>query len=204
MRHHIWIVGINLFTAIIVWWQYTNMRDPFLDWSHGFLHKSHRLQNKRRGANEELALSKNFYRLYKYMYIQTVGGARAEDIIGSLHRVVEDPHLKDAFMRIAAISSQSNDLSMAIQYMKTCFPHEDGRLLVSILESVVSTGVSKEAFFRMDHMMFQKYLSQLRWETQRIRRRYFYAVVCFVAAVSGLLLFPILDQMFASADLIFR
>lgn len=154
--------------------------------------------------NSNTALSKNFYRLYKYMYIQSTSGSRAEDMLKSLHLVITSKSLKKTLLHMSAMIAHNNDVSKAIQFLKKEFKHDDGAILVGIMESLAISGLSKDAFVRLDHMLFQKYLSQLRQDTKNIGKLYFYAVVCFVVSASGVIFLPLIDQMFKSANIIFK
>lgn len=149
-------------------------------------------------------LAKSFYRIYKYMYIQSKSGARPEEILKSLHRVLPDKKIKVIFLQMSVLISQSNDLKKGISHIKESFRNEEGILMAGILESILTNGLSSEAYFRLDQMLFQKYLTQLKEETTKTRRLYFYAVVCFVFAASGVLFLPLIDQMMKSTNLIFN
>ncbi|HSN65266.1 MAG TPA: hypothetical protein VLS94_01440, partial [Fusibacter sp.] len=149
-------------------------------------------------------LTKNFYRLYKYMYLQSASGSRPEELLKTLYRVVSTKKLRKSLLQMSVIISQSNDVQKALKYLRHQFNHEEGLILIGILESIAISGLSKEAFLRLDHMLFQKYLSQMRRDTTRIKRLYFYSVVCFVAAASGVLFLPLIDQMLKSANIIFN
>lgn len=148
-------------------------------------------------------LAKNFYRIYKYLYVQTASGARSEDILKSMHQIVEHSNLKKILISMSAILAQTNDIEEALNYLKIKFNHEEGEILIGILKSITVCGLSQESFLRLDHMLFQKYLSQLRRDTTQIKRTYFYAIVCFTVAASMIIFIPLLEQMLNSANIIF-
>lgn len=152
----------------------------------------------------QTTLSKNFYRMYKYLYIQSASGSRAEDMLKSMHLVVYDKELKKTLLKMSAMISQSNDVHKSLSFLKSKFSNDDGEVLIGILESIAISGLSQDAFLRLDHMLFQKYLSQLRKDTQKIKRIYFASVLFFVLAASGIILVPLLDQMLMSANIIFN
>ena len=91
------------------------------------------------------ALVKNFYRIYKYLYVQTCSGTRAEDILKNMYQMVSDKALRKSLLQMAAIITQSNDVHKAISTFKKSIKHEDGDILVGILESITMTGLSKES-----------------------------------------------------------
>lgn len=152
----------------------------------------------------QTTLAKNFYRMYKYLYLQAASGSRAEDMLRSMHLVVYDKELKKTLLKMSAMISQSNDVHKSLLYLRSQFKNDDGDVLISILESIAISGLSKDAFLRLDHMLFQKYLSQLRKDTQKIKQTYFISVVFFVIAASGVILVPLMDQMLLSANIIFK
>lgn len=164
--------------------------------------RRYKKRKKVRYTKEKLA--KNFYRMYKYLYLQTSSGARAEDMLKNLNRVINDHTIKKPLIQMSVIISQSNDVKVGLDYLRQVFKGEDGAMLISILENIAISGLSNDAFLRLDHMLFQKYLAQLQRETSRIKKRYFFAVICFVIAASSVILFPLLDQMMKSANIIFN
>jgi hypothetical protein len=148
--------------------------------------------------------SKQLYRIYKYLYLQSSSGMRGEDIIKSLHRIIYKQPLKDLLLKMSATVAQTHDIAYAIQQFRRHFNEEDGEMLMSIFETMRLSGLSKDAYMRLDQMMFQKYLIQMGRDTQRIRRLYFYAVTSFIIAACLLLFLPIVDQMMKSAEIIFQ
>ena len=157
-----------------------------------------------RSKQSQTELIKNFYRLYKYMYLQSASGSRPEELLKTLYRVVNAKKLRKSLLQMSVIISQSNDVQKALNYLRHQFNHEEGLILIGILESIAISGLSNEAFLRLDQMLFQKYLSQMRRDTSHIKRLYFYSVVFFVAAASGVLFLPLIDQMLKSANIIFK
>ena len=194
-----WVVVINALAVSVGGWALMEVR------TLQFIKPSFKMRTKVlvKRQSTGTALVKNFYRIYKYLYVQTNSGTRAEDILKNMYQMVSDKVLRKALLQMAAIITQSNDVHKAISSFKKSIKHEDGDVLVGILESITMTGLSKESFMRLDQMLFQKYLTQMRRDTRQIRKMYFFAVVCFVVAASGLLFFPLMDQMLKSAHIIF-
>lgn len=99
--------------------------------------------------------SKQLYRIYKYLYLQSSSGMRGEDIIKSLHRIIYKQPLKDLLLKMSATVAQTHDIAYAIQQFRRHFNEEDGEMLMSIFETMRLSGLSKEAYMRLDQMMFQ-------------------------------------------------
>lgn len=149
-------------------------------------------------------LAKHFYRMYKYLYLQTSSGARAEEILKTLYQIVSDSHLRKSLLHMSVVITHSNDVGVGLDYLRKVFKGEDGLMLIGILENISRSGLSNDAFLRLDHMLFQKYLAQLQRETKEIKRKYFLSVTCFVIAASSIIFIPLLDQMMRSANIIFN
>lgn len=162
--------------------------------------RSMRLKSKRKHNTE---LSKNFYRLYKYITIQITAGSRPEDIYKSLYKIVNAKALKAELLQFSVILTQRHDIKESLDGLKKQFDFDEGQIFVGILESMSGTGLSADAFMRLDHMLFQKYLSNIRAGTDKVKQLYLVAVITFTAVTTCMLLFPILHQMFYSAKKIF-
>lgn len=152
---------------------------------------------------QNIELSKNFYRLYKYITIQVTAGSRPEDIYKSLYKIVHAKALKTELLKFSVILTQRHDIKQGIEGLKKQLDFDEGQIFVGILESMSGSGLSADAFMRLDHMLFQKYLSGIRAGTDKVRQLYLAAVITFTAVTTCMLLFPILHQMFYSAKKIF-
>lgn len=151
----------------------------------------------------EKALIQNFYRLYKFVHLQLEVGTRKEEIYKALYKVVDAPSLKKTLFQMSVIISQSHDVCMGIDYLKSKWKYGEGQLFVSLMESMEQTYLNQQTFSRLDHVMFQKYLANIRNETERIKRQYWLLVASFTFIVTIMLLMPILSQMLYSSKQIF-
>ncbi|MGX8796529.1 hypothetical protein ACR6HW_10710 [Fusibacter sp. JL298sf-3] len=152
---------------------------------------------------DEKAISKNFYRLYKYIHLQISVGTRAEEIYKSLYRVVENKRLKSQLRQMSVIIAQSHDIERGIDYLKQTLTTQEGKTFVNVIDNMKGFGLAESSFMRLDHMLFQKYLSNIRNETEKIKKRYFRIVVLFTIVTTLMLLLPIINQMIVSAKNIF-
>lgn len=150
------------------------------------------------------ALTRNFYRIYKYIHLQLSVGTRVEEIFKSMYRVVYNKKLKNVLFEMSVIVSHSFDVNKGIQHLKKQMNDDEGLLFISIIENMQTSGLSLKAFERLDQMLFQKYLSNIRKETQKVKRLYFKAVMVFTLVVTIMLVFPLIDQMLVSAKIIFQ
>lgn len=152
---------------------------------------------------QDKQLSKNFYRLYKYIHLQLDVGTRKEEIYKTLYQVVEHRALKRTLLQMSVIISQHHEVARGIEYLKKQWKHSEGKIFIGLLESMESTVLNAQTFTRLDHMLFQKYLSQMRYETDKIKRAYGIVVALFTLIISVMLMMPIISQMMISAKQIF-
>lgn len=152
---------------------------------------------------QDKQLSKNFYRLYKYIHLQLDVGTRKEEIYKTLYQVVEHRTLKKTLLQMSVIISQHHEVSRGIVYLKKQWKHSEGQIFIGLLESMETSVLNAQTFTRLDHMLFQKYLSQMRYETDKIKRAYGLVVALFTLIISVMLMMPIVHQMMISAKQIF-
>lgn len=151
----------------------------------------------------EKALSKGFYRIYKFIHLQCAVGTRSEDIYKQIYRVAANKAIEKPLLEMAVIVSQSHDVERGIGHLKTYFKHDAGEMFIGILENMQSVKFSNQAFERLDHLLFQKYLAGIRVETQKIKRMYFSVILILTVVTTLMLLIPLIDQMLFSAKQIF-
>lgn len=151
----------------------------------------------------EKALIHNFYKLYKFIHLQLEVGTRKEEIYKALYKVVDAPSLSKTLLQMSVIISQSHDACMGIEYLKSKWKYGEGQLFVSLMESMEQSYLNQQTFSRLDHVMFQKYLANIRSETESIKRQYWLLVATFTFIVTIMLLMPILSQMLYSSKQIF-
>ncbi len=153
---------------------------------------------------ERYYTTQSFYKIYKYFQIQIETGARPEEILKSLFRIVEYPKFKEKLFHFSAIISQSHDVQQGLDYLKSQITDAEGKIFISITENIVSAGGKQETFSRLNYLMFQKYLSNIREDTKRIKRKYLYAVILFTTMVTMMLLIPLINEMMVSTKMIFN
>ncbi|MBF4695465.1 hypothetical protein [Fusibacter ferrireducens] len=153
---------------------------------------------------DQYMTTQSFYKIYKYLQIQLETGARAEDIFKSLYRVVAYPKFRKKLFQFSVIISQSHDVQMGLDYLKSELKDQEGKLFINITENLASAGGEQETFSRLNHLLFQKYLSNIRETTKKIKRMYLYSVILFTILVSIMLMMPIIDQMLKSTQMIFN
>ena len=148
--------------------------------------------------------TQSFYKIYKYLQIQLETGARPEEIFKALYRVVDYPPFRATLLQFSVIISQSHDVHQGLNYLKSRLKDQEGKLFISITENLAFSGGEHETFSRLNHLLFQKYLSNIRERTKKIKRLYLYSVILFTLLVSIMLLMPLIDQMLKSAQMIFN
>ena len=153
---------------------------------------------------EQYMTTQSFYKIYKYLQIQLETGARSEDIFKSLYRVVAYPKFREKLLQFSVIISQSHDIQRGLTYLKSELKDQEGKLFINITENLALAGGEEETFSRLNHLLFQKYLSNIRENTKKIKRMYLYSVILFTVLVSLMLMMPIIDQMLKATQTIFN
>ncbi|GAU77865.1 hypothetical protein [Fusibacter sp. 3D3] len=153
---------------------------------------------------DQYMTTQSFYKIYKYLQIQLETGARSEEIFKSLYRIVDYPKFKAKLLQFSVIISQSHDIQMGLSYLKSELKDQEGKLFINITENLAAAGGEQETFSRLNHLLFQKYLSNIRENTKKIKRMYLYSVIVFTVLVSVMLMMPIMDQMLKSTQMIFN
>lgn len=167
-------------------------------WRFSLLERHHKMKKR------EKELAKNFYRIYKYIYLQTSVGTREEDIYKSLYQVVTTPQLKSIIFQSGVAVAQSHDAEKGIEHMKKHLNCQEGLLLTQMLTHMRTSGLSLSALQRLDRLMFQKYIQYIRGETEAVKQKCFYAIVLMTLAITLLILAPLVHQMIRSIHLIFK
>lgn len=144
-----------------------------------------------------------YYRLYKYIYLQSKIGARPFDTLCRLHRVCTDRNLRNVMFEMSVIISHSNDIDRGVEFIRKALRGDGSLLFISIIENSTKTGFSTDAMRRLDGMLFQKYILEIKASVKKKKRRYFWASLMFCSAVFVAIFMPTLSQMVESLKLIF-
>lgn len=144
-----------------------------------------------------------YYRLYKYIYMQQKIGIDPFETIRRLYLITEHRGLRRLLYEMSVRMSNSNELESGLSLLREKLVGDDSRLFINILENSLRTGFDTDAMRQMDSMFFQKYLIDIRKKVKRVKRSYFRAALCFCLAISIGVFLPVLEQMLQSLQSIF-
>jgi len=154
--------------------------------------------------NRQLVESRNFYKIFKYIFTQLDSGALLHQTFKTVYHVVDDPSIKKRLMKFSVMLSQEHQISDAMAYLNNSFKSDEGRIFNGVMQNIEHNSMTSKGLVNVDQMLFQKYLSSIRAETKKIERQYILLIVVFTFQVMILLMLPLLSQMVESAQDIFK
>ncbi len=150
-----------------------------------------------------MVINRNFYKIFKYLFIQSDSGIHPEVTIRSIYKVADHPEVKRRLVKFSSLLAKKNQEKEAFEYLNKAFKEGQVNYYVEIMERFYHHYVTRESLRHIDQLLFQKYLSTIRLESKKIERRYIYMVVIYTAQITLFLLLPLLQQMIVSVQGIF-
>jgi hypothetical protein len=157
-----------------------------------------------RRRNRQLIESRNFYKIFKYIFTQLDSGALLHQTYKTVYHVVDEPSIKNRLLKFSVMLSQEHQIEEAMAYLNKSFRSDEGRIFNSVMQNIEHNSMTSNGLINVDQMLFQKYLSSIRAETKKIERQYIFLIVIFTFQVMLFLMLPLLSQMVESAQNIFR
>jgi Flp pilus assembly protein TadB len=145
-----------------------------------------------RTASRSRALTRSAYKAYRFLDAQVGSGIRATDAIRGLHEVMDDPVVKDVFVRFVATYELTLDLGRALDELRRSFKGHDSEMLCVAIRQCVETGGGGRMLWRMEEIMFSKYFNGMQKETEGVRTRLVVAALLAASPLVMLFLLPIL------------
>ncbi len=158
---------------------------------------------KKRGSHKVSADCSEYYRLYKYMYMQQSIGISPFETIRRLYLITEHSALRALLYEMSVVVSNSSDIGVGLSLLKQKLVGNDSALFINILENSMRTGFSALSMRQLDGMFFQKYLVEIKNRVKKAKRQYFRAALLFCAAVFVAIFLPVADQMLRSLQSVF-
>ncbi|MDK2867664.1 MAG: hypothetical protein PWP38_1979 [Clostridiales bacterium] len=153
--------------------------------------------------NRQLVETRNFYKIFKFIFTQINAGATNYQIFKLLYKVVDDAKMSRHLLRFSILLSQNAQMQEAIAYLRNVYKNDEGSIFVGILDNISQNHLTANGLINVDQMLFQKYLSGIRAETKRIERNYVLLVVMYTLLMTIFLLLPLISSMAESAQNIF-
>ncbi len=147
--------------------------------------------------------SVEYYRLYKYMYMQQMVGITPFETLRRLYLITEHATLRSLLYDMSVAITHSNEVETGVAMLKERLRGEDSLLFISIVENSIKTGFAGTSMRQLDELLFQKYLVDIRRRVKKGKRRYFRAAFLFCTAVFLAIMIPVVHQMMRSIDMIF-
>ncbi len=144
-----------------------------------------------------------YYRLYKYMYMQQGIGITPFETLRRLYLITEHKKLRALLYEMSIAITHSNEVETGVALLKERMRGEESMLFINMIENSIATGFTTIAMRQLDELLFQKYLIDIRKRVKKVKRRYFKAAFLFCSAAFLAILLPVIHQMTRSLQMIF-
>ena len=145
-----------------------------------------------RKARRSRALTRNAYKAYRFLDAQIGSGVRATDAVRGLHEVMDDREVRDAFVRFVAAYELTLDLDRSLDELRRSFGGYDCEMLCVGIRQCIDTGGAGRMLWRMEEIMFSKYVNGVQKETEGVRTRIVAAALLSASPLALLFLLPVL------------
>ncbi len=156
-----------------------------------------------RTASRSRALTRSAYKAYRFLDAQVGSGIRATDAIRGLHEVMDDPVVKDVFVRFVATYELTLDLERSLDELRRSFKGHDSEMLCVAIRQCVETGGGGRMLWRMEEIMFSKYFNGMQKETEGVRTRLVVAALLSASPLVLLFLLPVLFDAYRALGSVF-
>jgi len=156
-----------------------------------------------RTAARSRALTRSAYKAYRFLDAQVGSGIRATDAIRGLHEVMDDPVVKEVFVRFVATYELTLDLERSLDELRRSFKGHDSEMLCVAIRQCVDTGGGGRMLWRMEEIMFSKYFNGMQKETEGVRTRLVVAALLAASPLVMLFLLPVLYDAYRALGSVF-
>lgn len=192
-----WKYGIVLVNLVLALWGFRTI------WLY-FEKRRYEIPKSKKHATKKLEVGcYDFYRVYKYMYMQLKAEMTPFETMRRLYLSTENEAFGKVLYEMSVAISHSSELEKGITVLKQQLTGDDAALFISILEGCMESGFSVNSVKQLDAMLFQKHLIDIKKRVKKAKRRYLFAAVCTCSAIFLAVFLPMVDQMLGSLRTIF-
>lgn len=197
MKWNAFDVGIVLANVLLAW---LGMRAL---WLH-FEKQRYEAPKSRKRRFKRLEVGcYEFYRVYKYMYMQLKAGITPFETMRRLYLSTENIEFGMILREMSTAITHSSELEKGIDVLKQHLVGDDAALFISILEGCMESGFSVSSIKQLDGMLFQKHLIDIKKRVKQVKRRYLLAAMFTCSSIFIAVILPMVDQMLGSLGTIF-
>jgi len=143
------------------------------------------------------------YKIYRFLDLQLTAGIHAFDVLKGLPEAIQQPLIRDDFLRFAARLELTLDLDRALDELQVVFAGPDMNLLASQLRNSLQTGVMGQTFQRMENLLFNRHLSLVRARSKQLRNELLMVALLALVPLEILFLYPLAAQAMLSLGQIY-
>lgn len=157
----------------------------------------------RRKKRINLGLSKNIYKIYKYLHNQVSSGVKITDAIKTIFEVIEDRDIREVLVLFAARYELTMDSNASLEEFKSNFDLKEVDTLCLAVKQGIDTGDNREILARQEDLMFKKYFNYIQAETDSCRTKSILVVGLFTSVVVLMIGIPLINDIIQAVDSIF-
>jgi Flp pilus assembly protein TadB len=156
------------------------------------------LENRRQEKSQVM-----LYEVFSFINNQLSAGIRLEDVIGNIHRVVEDRRFKRVFREGGEIFKANYDLELYLKALGRHFEPEEFFYVAYSLRNGFNLGLQKELLKYQEEIMFNNYIGTLIKKGDRGQIKLFFIALVQAAVLVVFLAYPILVELMGSLAYLF-
>jgi len=146
---------------------------------------------------------KNAYRLYKFLHNQISAGVQPKQCMTSLHRIVQEPFLKERLKALGSLYAQTLDFELAFEEVSRYYEGADiDAFRIAMLQGI-TMGDNMNTLKKQEELMFSKYMNYLQLETNRQKLRTLVVVTIFCAIIIFMIGLPLMMELEQAIEMIF-
>lgn len=153
--------------------------------------------------NRKLIFKENGYKIYRFLFNQISSGVRINDAIKNIYEVVEHPELKNNLIKFSALYTQTLNIDLALDFLKTNYTGIDINNLSMAIKQGIRTGDNLDIIKRQEELMFHKYISYIRLITDLKKKYYLIIVLMFTIIIVLMISIPIIMNLLSTTETIF-
>jgi len=156
------------------------------------------LENQRQEKSQVM-----LYEIFSFINNQLAAGLRLEDIIGNIHRVIEDKKMGRLFRERGEIFKENYDLELYLVELGRHFDPEEFFYVAYSLRNGFNLGMQQELLSYQQEIMFNNYIGIIIKKGDRNQIKLFFIALVQALALIIFVSYPIVIELMGSLDYLY-
>jgi len=158
---------------------------------------------KKNIEKREKAFVINAYKIYSFLHSQISSGIKATDAVRGMYEIVDDPNIRDVFIKFAAKYEFTLDIGESLEIIRKSFSGYDCEMLCVSIEQCIKTGLAGKTMLKMEKIMFDKYFSYLKKNSEDYRTKLLISALFAIVPLVLIFILPVLFDAFKGLEGLF-